>query len=297
MKLYIYGQPTKRDSVEKIGSLIETIENSGIDYMINSEYLATIEPLGLNIPKNRTYDTLNNDDVVEGSVMLSVGGDGTFLDAVRRLGGVPMPILGVNVGRLGFLAHLSPEDLSAALSELQAGNYAIQERPLLRVSGEWSEGIEFPYAFNEFAIHRHEASMIDIDVYADDKLLAVYRGDGVIAATPTGSTAYSLSAGGPIVSPDCEALVLTALAPHNLSMRPVVMPDTTRLRFVVSTRAHKALAFLDNVSRGVGDGEVIELRKAEISVFLVTFQNNSFYDTLRDKMMWGLDKRDFSRKI
>jgi NAD+ kinase len=211
------------------------------------------------------------------------------------LGGLAVPILGVNMGRLGFLAHLFPHELEGAFEELRAGNYTIRERPLLRVSGGGTDGIKFPYAFNELTLHRHEASMIDIEVYADGDLLAVYRGDGVIAATPTGSTAYSLSAGGPIVHPDCSAIVLSALAPHNLSMRPVVMPDSTSLRFRVSTRGQRAVAFIDNMSFAVCDGDVIELEKAKISAFLIGFQNNSFFDTLRSKMMWGVDKRDSAR--
>jgi NAD+ kinase len=297
MKLYIYSQPANRDSAQEISSLVETMEKSGIDYRINAEYASHISQLGLRIPENHTYGKLDNGDIAADTLMLSVGGDGTFLDAVRRLGGTPVPILGLNMGRLGFLAHIFPQELKVALTDLREGNFTIQRRPLLKVSGGETNDIAFPYAFNELTIHRHQASMIDIEAYAGDDLLAVYRGDGVIVATPTGSTAYSLSAGGPIVHPDCSALVLTALAPHNLSMRPVVMPDTTALRFRVSTRGQRAAAFLDNMSFGVGDGDTLELEKAKISAFLINFNNISFYDTLRSKMMWGIDKRDSDRKI
>ncbi|MDR0907642.1 MAG: NAD(+)/NADH kinase [Rikenellaceae bacterium] len=289
MKLYIYSQPTIHNSAEEIARIVEAMENSGVDYMINAEYASSMAQNGLDIPAEHTYRELRAEDVATDAVMLSVGGDGTFLDAVRRLGGLAVPILGVNMGRLGFLAHLFPHELQGAFRELSAGNYTIQKRPLLKVSGSVTDDMAFPYAFNELTLHRHEASMIDIEVWANGDLLAVYRGDGVIAATPTGSTAYSLSAGGPIVHPDCSAIVLTALAPHNLSMRPVVMPDTTNLRFKVSTRGQQAVAFIDNMSLAVGDGAVVELAKADFEVFLVDFQNNSFFDTLRSKMKWGMD--------
>jgi NAD+ kinase len=292
MKLYIYGQPTNAASADEIRLVTQIIEKSGVDYMINSEYSRFLG----DADAAHTYGELRSEDISPDAVMLSVGGDGTFLDAVRRLGGLAMPVLGVNMGRLGFLAHLFPQELAAALGELKAGNYSVRRRPLLKVSGRGIDEIAFPYAFNELAIHRHEASMIDIEVYADGDLLAVYRGDGVIAATPTGSTAYSLSAGGPIVHPDCSALIITALAPHNLSMRPVVMPDTARLRFRISTRGQRSVAFLDNVSCPLEDGATLELEKAEISAFMVAFHNNSFYDTLRNKLMWGIDKRDSSVK-
>jgi NAD+ kinase len=295
MKLYIYSQPTLPDSVVEIRHIIETAENSGMDYMVNDEYASSMARVGFQIPEKHIYGEFCTEDVSPETVMLSVGGDGTFLDAVRRLGGAPVPILGVNMGRLGFLAHLFPKELETAFNDLRAGNYTIQKRPLLKVSGGSTDQIAFPYTFNEFTLHRHQASIIDIEVYADGDLLAIYRGDGVIASTPTGSTAYSLSAGGPIVAPDCSVLALTALAPHNLSMRPVVIPDTISLRFKVSTRGQKAVAFLDNVSCPVGDGEVIELKKAEFSAFLIDFQNISFFDTLRNKMMWGVDKRDSAR--
>jgi NAD+ kinase len=289
MKLYIYSKPTIHDSAEEIGHIIEVAAGNGIEYMLNAEYASQIEQAGLHIPREHIYGELHAEDIVPDAVMLSVGGDGTFLDAVRRLGGLAVPILGVNMGRLGFLAHLFPHELKGAFDELRAGNYTIQRRPLLKVSGGGSAELAFPYAFNELTLHRHEASMIDIEVWADGDLLAVYRGDGVIAATPTGSTAYSLSAGGPIVHPDCSAILLTALAPHNLAMRPVVMPDVTNLRFRVSTRGQRAVAFIDNMSFSVGDGETIELVKADFSVFLIDLHNNSFFDTLRSKMMWGVD--------
>ncbi len=225
-------------------------------------------------------------------MMISFGGDGTFLSAVRLLRGLPMPIAGVNSGRLGFLASIPPLEFGIALETIKNGNYTVTPRAMLTVEGDFPALPEFPHALNEFTLHRHTADMIEVETYADGNLLAVVRADGVIISTPTGSTAYSLSAGGPIVTPECSCFVSMAIAPHNFSIRPMVFPDTAVLELKVRTRGREVLASLDNASYLVGDGARFTIRKSNYHTFLAQTQNISFFDTLRDKIMWGLDKRD-----
>jgi NAD+ kinase len=194
---------------------------------------------------------------------------------------------------MGFLAHISPNNVRQALTDICDGRYTIERRTMISVEGDFGDECpRFPHALNEFTLHRHTADMIEVATFIGDEFITVVRGDGVIASTPTGSTAYSLSAGGPILAPGCASFVCTGIAPHNFSTRPLVLSDTVEITFEVRTRGREALASLDNSSFIVGDGARFTIKKSEFSVFLMQIQNISFYDTLRDRTMWGLDKRD-----
>ena len=224
-------------------------------------------------------------------VAVSYGGDGTFLDCVREVGRFGIPVLGINSGRLGFLANVPKEDMRKAFADLLHGNYTTEELPLIVAQGDFPAQPEYPYAFNEFSIQRGGTGMISVEAYIDGEMVATYWGDGVIFSTAAGSTAYSLSAGGPVVAPGCECFVLSPIAPHNLTMRPVVIPDRSEATFRLSTRGEYAFATLDNTSFRIADGATFTVSKAEKPVFLAKLQNISFYDTLRNKMLWGIDKR------
>lgn len=267
------------------------LEKCGMPWVVNREYVDFVrEKVGMELPG---YDRLTQGDVEQGAVVVSIGGDGTLLDAVRLLGGLPVPILGVNAGRLGFLAGLLPRHFVEALRQIREGEHIIEERAMIEVSGDFPEpGPEFPSALNEFTLHRHTSDMVEVTAWCDGHLLATIRGDGVIICTPTGSTAYSLSAGGPIVTPDCNCFVLSGIAAHNFSIRPLVVPDTSNVELEVRTRGKEVLASIDNNSFLVGDGARFGIKKSKYSAFLAQVQNISFYDTLRDRVMWGLDKRD-----
>ncbi len=290
MKIFIFARPRDHISAGNIRSLKQIADKSGMDYRVNEEYADMLNnAYGIEVP---TYRHLSDKDLEGGSIMIAIGGDGTFLEAVHRLKGLPMPIVGVNTGRLGFLAGISPQDFDDALEKIKKSDYSIERRPMISVEGDFGTDVDFPCALNEFTVHRHNASMVEVTVRADGELIAVVRGDGVIASTPTGSTAYSLSAGGPIVSPECECFVLTALAPHNFTMRPLVLPDTSEVSMEIFSRGNDVTVTLDNHSYIVPDGSRFVVRKSEFSTFLVHIQNISFYDTLRNKMMWGMDKRN-----
>ncbi|MCL2561493.1 MAG: NAD(+)/NADH kinase [Rikenellaceae bacterium] len=240
--------------------------------------------------------TLDGAHIAEADVAVSYGGDGTFLDCVRELGRYGIPVLGINAGRLGFLANVPESEAGRAFADLVAGRWTRERRTLIAADGDFPERPEYPCAFNEFSIQRGATSMISVEAYIDGEMVATYWGDGALFSTPAGSTAYSLSVGGPVVAPGCECFLLSPIAPHNLTMRPVVVPDSSVVTLRVSTRDAHAFAALDNVSFGIRDGAVFTLRRAENPVFLVCLQNISFYDTLRNKMLWGIDKRDEMRR-
>ncbi len=294
MKLFIYSRARTHLTGELLEWCVAAPGRFGYTWALNEEYAAAIEAMyGHPIPAENRYSTIRPEDVDGESFMVSVGGDGTLLEAVGHLRGLPMPIIGINLGRMGFLANISPAQIDSAFVDIFAGRYDIEQRTMLSVEGDF--GVVqpgFPCALNEFTIHRHTADMVEVALYSGGELLTVVRGDGVIASTPTGSTAYSLSAGGPIVAPDCACFVYSAIAPHNFSIRPMVLPDTSVLHFELRTRGREALASLDNTSFLVGDGARFTVKKADFSAFLMQIQNISFYDTLRDRTMWGVDKRD-----
>ncbi len=290
MKIFIFARPRDHMSPKDIGFLKKVADDSGVDYMINKEYADLVHYLiGERVP---FYTELSEKDLDGDAVMMAVGGDGTFLGAVQRLKGLPMPIVGVNMGRLGFLAGISPHEFTKSLDDIRKSNYGIERRTMIEVEGDFGFVPEFPCALNEFTIHRHNASMVEVTIHADGQLIGISRGDGLILSTPTGSTAYSLSAGGPVVSPECSCFVMTAIAPHNFTMRPLVLPDTAKIEMKISSRGKDVAVSLDNQSFIVSDGARFTVKKSIFSTFLVHLQNISFYDTLRNKMMWGMDKRN-----
>ena len=225
------------------------------------------------------------------AVMVCCGGDGTLLEGARRLRGARIPVAGLNSGHLGFLAGASLDQTDELFAEIAAGTLRVEERTMLRVEGDFVSAPESQLALNEIAVQRRRAGTISVETYVDEQMVATYHGDGVILSTPTGSTAYSLSAGGPVVAPACACLVLSPLAPHNLTMRPVVIPDAATVRFRVHTREDGAFLSIDNRTYRIREGSSFRVRRAEERIFLAVPHNISFYDTLRNKMMWGVDIR------
>lgn len=291
MNVVLYGRPQAAYTAEELDRLFNALESNGMRCRINGDFASQVASLtGRTFAPEAVYD--ERTEVGEGAhVMLSYGGDGTFLDCVRLLGGRPVPIAGINSGRLGFLADVSREHLESALSDIAKGNFTTSPRTLLHVRGDFCEPPRYPYAFNELAVQRQGANMISTEVYVDGEMIAAYWGDGVLVSTPAGSTAYSLSVGGPVVAPDCRCFLISPIAPHNLTMRPVVIPDTGEVTFRVTTREAGFSVSLDNRSYAACNGAAFRVSKSPDPIFLVRLQNISFYDTLRKKMMWGIDSR------
>lgn len=220
--------------------------------------------------------------------LLSVGGDGTFLTASMMSAASGVPVVGVNVGRVGFLSENRPDEVAKALL---SGDYAVEERPFLKADLDACDAF-WPYAFNEFTVHRSGAAMLGVDVDIDGISLPTYWADGLILSTSSGSTAYSLSAGGPIVLPDASVLTLTPIAPHNLNMRPLVLPSGAVVTMTVHSRDSKVIFTADNRTMEISDGEKIRMSVAQFSLKRVRLNSSNFINALTEKLFWGEDVRN-----
>ena len=293
MKLLLFSRKGVVHAADELRRTFAAIDRYGFDFLVNKEFAETIRSLGVaQIPAEKEYDR-DSHPVADGRdrVMVCYGGDGTLLEGVHRLCGAPIPVMGINAGHLGFLTSAPSNGLNLIFREIAEGNIATEPRSMLRVTGEFARQPESQLALNEFTVQRHGAGMISVETYVDRQMVATYHGDGVIVSTPTGSTAYSLSAGGPVVAPTCQCLVISPLAPHNLTMRPVVIPDTGVITLNVDARRADAFVTLDNRTYPVSHGASFTVERAEQTIFLAVPHNISFYDTLRNKMMWGIDIR------
>ncbi|UZD21899.1 NAD kinase [Algoriphagus halophytocola] len=233
------------------------------------------------------------EDMAAMDFMISIGGDGTLLDSVCLVGALEIPILGLNTGRLGFLATVASEKIAEAIHNLATENYQIESRSLisLQSSKKLFNGLNF--GLNEFTIHKRDtSSMITVHTYIDGKYLNSYWADGLIVATPTGSTGYSLSCGGPLISPEAKNLVITPVSPHNLNVRPIIVSDESEISFEIEGRAEKFLISLDSRSTSISSEVNLSVRKENFSAKLVKLPHYHFFDTLRQKLNWGFDMRN-----
>ena len=229
---------------------------------------------------------------VSANFAISLGGDGTFLKCAEFIGNREIPIIGINTGRLGFLADNTPEETAELLEGLIEGKYSIEKRSVLQLISP-QDGISLtPCGLNEIAVLKHDnSSMIGIEVYIDNHYLNTYQSDGLIVSTPTCSTGYSLSNGGPIVAPLSGTVVLTAVAPHSMNVRPFVINDECTIRMKVTSRNHNFLLTIDGRSQSVSDQEWLIIRKAPFRIHIVRKYGKDYFETLRNKLMWGADKR------
>ncbi|MGD9992475.1 MAG: NAD kinase [Salinivirgaceae bacterium] len=225
--------------------------------------------------------------------LITIGGDGTFLEAVSAINLQNIPLLGVNTGRLGFLADVSPGEIPEAIEALYKNEFRIEERSVLKANLFPEQNITLPFALNDLTVHKRDtSSMIAIQAYIDDVFLTQYWADGLIIATPTGSTAYSMSVGGPIVTPESNNFIITPIASHNLTVRPLVIPNHHEISLKIESRDSKFLLSLDSRSYVMEEKLEVRVKKAETNVSLVKLNNQHFYKTIRNKLMWGIDKRN-----
>ena len=231
-------------------------------------------------------------DDFEADMVLSMGGDGTFLKAASYVGKKSIPILGINTGRLGFLADISPEEMEETFEDIYRKNYKVEDRSVLQVFSESQFLKGYPCGLNEIAIlKRDSSSMITIHTSINGAYLTTYQADGLVIATPTGSTAYSLSIGGPIIVPHSKTIAITPVAPHSLNVRPIVINDDCEITLDVESRSHNFLVAIDGRSETCREGTRLTIRKADYSIKIVKRPNHVFFHTLRNKMMWGADGR------
>ena len=289
MKIVLFSRPQINHTVEDLRRLLNLIDHYGFDYAINQEFAAVMEQkLGIMVESEKIYGDTTGAQPAQ-SVMVCCGGDGTLLEGIHRLSDKTIPVAGINFGHLGFLTSATRDGVESLFEQIANRSLNIQPRSMLSIEGK---SVGRLFALNEVAAQRLEATMIKVVASVDNQIVAQYNGDGVILSSPTGSTAYSLSAGGPIVSPDCHCFLITPLAPHNFGMRPVVIPDTAEVVLTIHTRQGKAMLSIDNRTYSLSDGETITIRRAEEQILLVTPHNISFYETLHSKMMWDVDIRN-----
>lgn len=226
-------------------------------------------------------------------LMVCLGGDGSFLRAVRYIRDSGVPIVGINTGRLGFLSNISKESIAETFQLLEEGHFEFQKRSLIRVQTQEDLFGEENFALNEITLSKKDtASMISVHAHLDGKYLNSYWADGLIVATPTGSTGYNLSCGGPIITPGCQVHIITPIAAHNLNVRPVVVPDHMPIELSLESRERSCLVSLDGITKSIKQGEKIRISKAEFLINVIKFEHTNFLDTIRNKMYWGIDNRN-----
>lgn len=279
-------QAKKSASIQKV---LSCIANYGAELSVDMEYYYFLKDnQHLDVDAVRIF----SDDDFEADFVISMGGDGTFLKAASRVGRKNIPILGVNMGRLGFLADISPDDIEACLAALHDDNFAVESRALIEVEADGEPLGTLNHALNDVAIlKRDTASMISIRAHVNGQYLTTYQADGLVVSTPTGSTAYSLSNGGPIIVPGTRVFSMTAVAPHSLNVRPIVLADSSVVELDVESRSHNFLVAIDGRSEKCKEGTKITLCRAPYDMKVVKRSDHRYFNTLREKMMWGADSR------
>ena len=291
MKIAVYGNEVKEDYLSIFKRIFDFFEINSIQLVIDAKLNDILtSKFGFTFKNAKKLDSDFQSKI---NLILSIGGDGTFLSAVSYALKYDIPIAGINCGRLGFLADISSEDLEVALMQFINGDYQLEQRTLLQVIEPKGLFDEFNYAINELTVSKlNNSSMIKVETYINGEFLANYWADGLIVATPTGSTAYSLSVGGPIVMPDLEGLIITPIASHNLTVRPVIVPDDVEIELRVEGRGDQFMVSFDHRSESLGFINRLKIRKAPVTVSVVKLTGQSFYSTLRNKLMWGADRRN-----
>lgn len=292
MKVALYGKQIHSQSFSSCQSLLNALESSGLEVIVFGSFHAFLVENGV-LTQNRfpQFSTHNELDGVD--LLITFGGDGTFLEAVTFVRKANIPMVGINSGRLGFLASIHQDEILMAVNEIVNKQFEIRELTLLEMEANGVEFDGFPYALNELAIHKRDsASMITIHAHINGEFLNSYWADGLLIATPTGSTAYSLSVGGPIVHPSSNSFIINAIAPHNLNVRPLIIPSDVEISLRVEGRGDSFLGSLDSKSFLISQSTEIRIRQAQFRIKVIELHTHSFYATLRNKLMWGADRRN-----
>jgi NAD+ kinase len=292
LKAAIYSRVMDRNQQPSIQFFFDELTRASITPVVFKPYLHEIKEY-ISLPETTASFATHDDLTQDIDFLISLGGDGTLLDTVTLVRNKRIPVVGINFGRLGFLASIGRDELGEAVKALASRSYIIDKRTLIHVDSNVPVFGDVPYALNEFAIHKQDiAPMIKIHTYLNGELLNTYWADGLILATPTGSTGYSLSCAGPVVFPEACSLVLTPIAPHNLNVRPIVIPDNTIVSFEVESRSDEIICALDSRRETVDKNVQLAVRKESFVLNLVRLNENNFLQTLRNKLSWGLDKRN-----
>ena len=292
MKVAIFGRNFPSSARENIATLFNKLQAFNVEVFLFTPFYEFLKKkAGLRPVINGQFS--NHEDIPKDTDFLfSLGGDGTFLETVTLVRDSGIPVAGINIGRLGFLSYISQETLSESLDSIFSGRFEIEERMLLKVQTTGSAINSLDVALNEVRIYKQSGSLITVHVSANDEFLGAYWADGLLVSTPTGSTAYNLSVGGPIVVPESKSVILSPIAPHNLSVRPLVLPDSAVLQLTVDTREPRFQLALDSRTIDVDVDTTVTISKADYTLRMIRIENIGFFSTLRNKLMWGADRRN-----
>lgn len=293
MKVAIYGKTFNGGDEIYVAELLQELNKVDAEIAVEEDFYGLLTASGID-SSAKTFSQHNGLDQ-SFDLFVSFGGDGTMLRAVTYIGDLGIPIVGVNTGRLGFLSTFKKEDVAKVVTEFTAGNFTIEERSLVEITldSDMDEFADINFALNEITVSRKDTtSMITVETYLNNEYLTSYWADGLIVSTPTGSTGYSLSCGGPVMAPTAKSLVLTPIAPHNLNARPLVISDDTEIRLKVSGREENHLVSLDSRIATIPNGKEILVRKSGFVIKMVEYKSESFLKTLRNKLLWGQDQRN-----
>jgi NAD+ kinase len=290
-RIGIHGKDFQNKSSRFIEKLLDYLKKNQAEIWVSSKFLKQFKSSRIADFKLKTFE--EGDNLHSLDFFLSIGGDGTLLESVTYIGKTEVPILGINTGRLGFLATISRDDVEESLDALFKGNYTIDSRSVLKLISTPKLFGNLNFALNDFTIMKKDtSSMITVHVHVDGELLNSYWSDGIIVSTPTGSTGYSLSCGGPLVHPKSESFVITAVSPHNLGTRPIVLADDSEITFHIEGRSKKHLISLDSRFETVDESVKLKIKKEKFRVKLIQLSSQNYFNTLRQKLNWGLDIRN-----
>jgi NAD+ kinase len=292
MKIAIYSRGVENDQMKDIHQFFDELILNGVQPIFYQDFFNQFYS-SINFPHE--YSTFNSHEDLDSSIdcMISLGGDGTMLDTVTLVQDSGIPVLGINYGRLGFLANIGKEEIQGVIEAIADRKYVLDKRTLIHLDANLPLFGKSPYALNEFTIHKKDSSpMIKIHTYLNGEFLNTYWSDGIIVATPTGSTGYSLSCGGPVVFPDSSSFVITPVSPHNLNIRPIIVPDNNIISFELEGRTDGFLCTLDSRKEIIGKEVQLAVKKETFDINLIRLNENNFLQTLRSKLSWGYDKRN-----
>ena len=292
MMFALHGRPFKEDNIPYVQHLLNYLQKKEIHLIIHEEFVAYLQSCRISLPS--VYSIFKTkEDLDKPQLMLSIGGDGTLLESATFIGKKNIPLVGINTGRLGFLATTPREELEGSIDQLISGSYKISERTLIKLLSEENLFGDLNFAMNEFALtKRDSSSMITVHTYIDGEFLNSYWADGLLVSTPTGSTGYSLSCGGPLVHPKTENFIITPISPHNLNVRPMIVPDNSHISFEIEGRNQNFLISLDSRYEIVSSSIKLSIKKEDFKIQLIELKNYNYYKTLRSKLNWGLDARN-----
>ena len=290
MKIALFGKTFAPENGDYMKQLFKELADNQVEIVVYQPFANMVAAF---VPEGVQYTVFTSHADLKSDLLFSIGGDGTILDTVPFVLDSGISVAGINMGRLGFLSSISKNEIANAVNSVLTGDYTVEQRTLLELVSPEKVFGDVKYALNELNVIRNpEHSLLAIKVFVDDVYLNTYWGDGILLATPTGSTAYSLSAGGPIIAPNSKSFVITPIATHNLTVRPVVIPDDSTIRIQVEGREKKFVFSMDSRNCTLDTSVQLEVRKANFCLNLVRMRGEDFFGTIRNKLMWGKDNRN-----